>query len=266
MERLFKKRIIITGASSGIGKKLAVILAECGAKLVLVARNKQKLEEVRLDVLKRHNPSFFPLIYTCDISDRYQVKNMVNTIVDLIGGVDILINNAGIGVYGEFEAHDVSDFQQVMNVNFFGALNCILEVLPWMRRSGKGQIINVASIAAIHGIPYLSAYCASKAALVSTCQSLRAELSNTNIEIKIIYPGYTDTAFFMNEKKVGKASRPKTHFQSPENVAHQILKIIEKSRSEKVLSIDGLKLLFLQKYMPGLLEKLLSRYAISLRQ
>jgi short-subunit dehydrogenase len=189
---------------------------------------------------------------------------MVKNTIELVGGVDILINNAGVGVYGECEAHEVDDFQQVMNVNFFGTLYCIREVLPKMRQMGKGQIINIASVAALHGIPYLSAYCASKSALVAVCQSLRAELSNTQIEIKIIYPGYTNTKFFENEKKVGTVSRPKPHFEPPEKVASQIMKVIEKPIHDKVLSLDGLKLSFLQNFMPGLLEKLLARYALNL--
>jgi short-subunit dehydrogenase len=160
----------------------------------------------------------------------------------------------------------VNDFKRLMNVNFFGALYCIKEVLPLMQNKGNGQIINVASIAALHGIPYLSAYCASKAALVSFCQCLRAEVSNTNIEIKIIYPGYTDTAFFKNEKKVGNAIRPGEHYASPEKVAQNILRLIHKNRVDKVLSYDGLKLSFLHHFMPDLLNKLLASYAIDLKK
>ena len=264
MKRLYNKRIIITGASSGIGKSTALLLAEAGAKLVLVAQNREKLEEVRNDILKRHRQGSYPIIYPCDISNHLEVRSMVKTALELIGGVDILINNAGVGVYGEYEAHEINDFHQVMNVNFFGTLYCIREVLPGMRQMGKGQIINVASVAALHGIPYLSAYCASKAALVSLCQSLRAELYNTPIGINLIYPGYTNTSFFKNEKKVGNAIRPKFHYESPEYVACQILKIIDSARGDKVLSFDGFKLSVLQKYMPALLEKLLARYAMRL--
>ena len=265
MEQIHDKRIIITGASSGIGKSTALLLAEYGAKLVLVARNRKRLEDVRNGILKRYSYCSTPLIFPCDVSNHLHVKKMVKTCNNILGHIDILINNAGIGVYGEYTAHDINDFKRLMSVNFFGALYCIQEVLPFMLNNGKGQIINVASIAALHGIPYLSAYSASKAALVSVCQCLKAELSTTQIEIKIIYPGYTNTPFFINEKRVGNAVRPDDHYAAPEKVARNILRLICKKSGNKVLSFNGLKLAFLHHFMPDLLDKLLDHYAIRLK-
>lgn len=260
------QRVLITGASSGIGRATAFLLAEQGARLILVARDEGNLQNVAGKIKDSHPKIPSPIIFSCDVSDINQVKKMVKDCIVLTGGIDILINNAGIGIYGECLLYTEQDFHQIMNVNFFGAIHCIQEVLPHMIKQGKGKIINIASLAAIHGIPYLSAYGSSKAALAVFSQSLRAELRDTDIQVKVIYPGYADTEFFTNEKKVGKAKRPKGRYEPAQDVAGKILKSINKSKWDHVYTLTGKLLSILHTLFPGLLDQILKRYAIQLKR
>jgi short-subunit dehydrogenase len=259
------QRVLITGASSGIGRAIALLLAEQGTRLILVARDEAKLQNVVNEIISSCPEIPAPIIFFCDVSDINQVKQMVKDCIDLTGGIDILINNAGIGIYGEFFLYSERDFHQIMDVNFFGAVHCVQEILPHMVMKGKGKIINIASLAAIHGIPYLSAYGSSKAALAVFSQSLQAELYNTGIQVKVIYPGYTDTEFFAKEKKVGKAKRPKSRYEPPQEVARKILKSINKSNGSHVYTLKGKLLSILHAFSPGLLDYIMKRYAIRLK-
>lgn len=257
--------ILITGASSGIGRATALLLAEQSAQLVLVARDEVKLQNAANEIRSSYPDTPAPIIISCDVSDVSQVKRMVKECIDLTGGIDILINNAGAGIYGEYLLHSERDFHQIMDINFFGAVYCIQEILPHMVKKGSGKIINIASLAALHGVPYLSAYGSSKAALSVFSQSLRAELYKTDIEVKVIYPGYTDTEFFAKEKRVGRAKRPKRPYGPPQLVAGKILKSINKSNCRHIYTLKGKLLSILHALFPGLLDYFMKRYAIRLK-
>ena len=265
MKNLENRKILITGASSGIGKATAEALAPYNPRLILVARNSNGLSKLATDLKTRYPRISYPTCISCDITKLDEVERMANTCKRLFGTVDVLINNAGYGVYGESVQTTMEDFREVMNVNFFGAINCMYSVLPMMKKTGRGQIINIASVAALHGVPYLSAYGASKAALASVSQSLRAELFDTEIKVNVIYPGYTKTNFFKNEKKVGKAVRPSGPYMPPEKVAKGIIKTIVKSHGDRVIGREGHMLKFLNSLNPGIVEFLLKRVANKLR-
>jgi len=257
-------RALITGASSGIGRATSFELAKRGAILAVTARRLKTLRKVS-DEIKNAFPNVqAPLSIPCDISNREDVGRLVKKCVDYLGGIDILINNAGIGVYGNAEMTTLEDFRSVMEVNFFGSVNCILEVLPRMKKIGKGLIINIASVAAMHGVPYMGAYSASKAALVALSQSLRAELAISGISMMIVYPGYTQTDFFKNEKKVGGAHRPAGPYAPARKVARAIIKAIESEKPDLVLSPGGKALKFSKSLMPWLPERAMQRIAFKL--
>ena len=257
-------RIIITGASSGIGKALACRMAAESARIGLVARNRDHLVEVATRIAKLYPRDHKPLVYACDVSRMQSVSEFIHDFNRNYGGIDILINNAGTGVYGDVERTMISDFNQVMDVNFYGAANCMLKALPALKKTG-GVIINITSVAAMYGVPYLGAYSASKAALVALSQSLRAELSDSGVSIMIVYPGYTQTAFFDHEKKVGGARRPRGHFMSPDKVANAISMAIIHGREELVLSKEGKALTISQRFLPWLVDIAMARIAQRLR-
>ena len=264
MAKIDGSRVLITGASSGIGRATSFELAKRGAVLVLTARRLKTLRKVS-DEIKDAFPDFqAPLSIPCDVSDKEDAIRLVKSCVDHLGGIDILMNNAGIGVYGNAEKTTLEDFRSVMEVNFFGSVNCIMEVLPHMKKIGKGLIINIASVAAMHGIPYMGAYSASKAALVALSQSLRAELANSGISMMIVYPGYTQTNFFKIEKNVGGARRPAGPYTPVKKVAKAIIKAIESERPDLVLSLGGKALKFSKSLMPWLAERAMQRIAFKL--
>ena len=263
--RIDRKNVIVTGASSGIGRALAVSLARKGAVLTVASRSGERLEELSREIAEQFPAVPRPIAVPCDVSNPRDVAALVGGAVERLGDVDILVNNAGQSVYGEAELTSKEDFDAVMSVNLFGALHCTREVLPFMKRRESGLIVNVASIAALYGVPYLSAYCASKAALVAASQSLRAELDGTGIRIMIVYPGYTETEIFEHEKKVGGARRPPGPYASPAEVGEAIVRAIEADARDLVLTARGKALAVLRGAAPWLVERAMRRTARELR-
>jgi short-subunit dehydrogenase len=264
MSKVNGERVIITGASSGIGKAIAFALARKGARLVLTSRQFYLLEEVVQEIKYTFPEIIPPLAIACDVINREQVKRAIHFCVEHLDGVDILVNNAGIGVYGLCEKTSLEDFRSQMEVNYFGSIHFILEALPLMRKAGKGLIINVSSLAAKHGVPYLGAYSASKAALAVLGQSLNAELVRSGISVLTVYPGYTETNFFKKEKKVGGARRPDGPYTSPQKVAEAVVRAIDREKNELILTIEGKALSLCQGLMPWLVRSAMARIARNL--
>jgi short-subunit dehydrogenase len=265
MVKIKEARVLITGASSGIGRATAFEFAAKGAKLILTSRRFECLNELAEEIKQAFPHIPIPLVIPADLTKTKEVKSLIERSVDHFGGIDILINNAGFGVYGDTERTTVEEFRLVMEVNFLGAVRCMLEVLPIMKRKDKGLIINVASVTAKHGVPYLGAYSASKAALVALSQSLRAELVDSHISIMIVYPGYTQTDFFKKEKKLGGAHRPPEPYTSPQKVAKAIVRASQREKRDLFLSMEGKALTLFKNLMPWLVERAMERIAFKLR-
>ncbi len=259
--RIDGTRVIVTGASSGIGRALAIALAQRGAVLTLAARRGDRLEEVVREVAERFPSSPPAVAVPCDVSNAGDVTVLVGGAVERLGSVDVLVNNAGISVFGEEARTSVDDYRDLMSVNFFGALHSMREVLPFMRRQGSGLIVNVASVAALHGVPYLAAYCASKAALVALSQSLRAELHGSGVRIMIVYPGYTETEIFEREKKVGGARRPPGKYASAADVAEAITRAIDTDARDLYMTVRGRTLSVLRGLAPPIVERAMRNIA-----
>lgn len=264
--RIDGSRIVITGASSGIGQSLSWITAGKGGSLVLASRNVDWLRAMASQIKKVFPETPEPLALRCDVADRRNVHSLIDTATRRLGGIDILINNAGISVYGDMERTSVEDFERLFDVNFFGPLYGMLEVIPQMKAKNHGIIVNIASLAAIHGVPYLGAYGASKAALAVLGQSLRAELSEYGIKIINVYPSYTRTNIFEREKKVGGARRPDTYYAPAVNVAGAVAKAIETEKPELVLSLEGRAMALVKGVLPKLVANAMERIASSLRE
>ncbi|MFB5620288.1 MAG: SDR family NAD(P)-dependent oxidoreductase, partial [Nitrosopumilus sp.] len=147
----FKNKIVlITGASSGIGKQSAIEFAKLGANIILVSRRKDKLEQVANE-LKKFN--VITLICQCDVSDKNQVKEMSKTVLEKFNSVDILVNNAGFAIYGSVYELSIDEIESQMKTNYFGMIYCIKNFLPSMLEKKSGHIVNVASVAASFGLP-----------------------------------------------------------------------------------------------------------------
>jgi len=255
------KKILITGASSGIGKALAVEMSKAGAQLVLTSRKKDLLDNVAREIIQECPDIPAPLTIPCDVTNTMDIRRLFNTCDKKTGGIDILINNAGIGVYGEGDMATLEDYREIMEVNYFGAVQCMLAAIPSMKKKKMGTIVNISSVAALHGVPFLGGYGASKAALVAFSQSLRAELIKDGISIVVVYPGYTETEFFEHEKKVGRAQRPEGPYMPVKQVAKSIIKCIEHEKEELVLSLEGKALSATRKLFPGLVRRAMNKIA-----
>jgi short-subunit dehydrogenase len=258
-------RVVITGASSGIGLALARQAASRGARLVLAARHREALVDASDDIATIAK-GFTPIAVCCDVREKEDVERLIATAVDALGGIDILINNAGTCVYGEAARTTTEDFTSMLRVHVMGPFYGMQAAIPHMQRQGSGVIVNVASLAALYGVPYLGAYGAAKAALVSLSQSFRSELRGSGIRVVSICPGYTDTKLFAREKNVGGARRPNGPYRSADAVAQSIIRAIETGKQDVVLSFGGKLLALMRSVWPGLVRFAFTRMAARLQE
>jgi len=186
---------VVTGASSGIGKAVALHLASSNFDLMLVARNKEALKEVQAELAKYRVKV---IIRECDVTKIVQVHETINHAAKAFGHINVLVNCAGYGVYGPIETMRLEDINGQMLTNYFGSVLFIKESLAHLKET-KGVIVNIASIAGLVGVPQMAAYSASKHAIVGLSESLRWELSNTGVAVCCVCPGKVDTKFFENE-------------------------------------------------------------------
>ncbi len=202
---LLKDKVaVVTGASSGIGREIALTFAQQGAKVVLAARRGAKLQEVAREVLSRGGES---LVVPTDVSQETQVRAMVGEALGEFGRVDILVNDAGMGHWGPVVDFKTEDWDEVFNVNAKGTFLCCREVLPTMIDQKRGRIINISSDAGKIPFAECSAYCAAKAAVIAFSRCLALEMLPHNIGVHVICPGYVDTPWYDNDPTVPDRSR-----------------------------------------------------------
>jgi short-subunit dehydrogenase len=187
----------VTGASSGIGRDVALMFAGEGARVALFARRRELLLHVAREI---HNIGGVALPIVCDVTNPQRVEEAVDEVANTFGGVDVLINSAGILIPALFFEARLDDLHRMMDVNFFGAVNLIHAVLPTMQRAGHGNIVNIASIAGRRGGMTLSGYSASKFALIGFTESLRVELFGTGITASLVVPASVDTEMLNNSE------------------------------------------------------------------
>ncbi|HZC51017.1 MAG TPA: SDR family NAD(P)-dependent oxidoreductase [Mycobacterium sp.] len=197
------KTILITGGSSGIGAAAAKKIAEAGGVVALVARTMENLEKVA-DEIRGDGGSAH--VYSCDLTDMDAIAAMADRVLDELGGVDILINNAGRSIRRSLElSYDrIHDYQRTMQLNYLGAVQLILKFIPGMRERGFGQIINVSSVGVQTRAPRFGAYIASKAALESLCDALQAEVVNDDIKFTTVHMALVRTPMISPTKMYDK--------------------------------------------------------------
>jgi NAD(P)-dependent dehydrogenase (short-subunit alcohol dehydrogenase family) len=191
------RNVIVTGASSGIGRDVALMFAGEGARVALFARRKHLLLQAANEI---HNMGGIALPIVCDVTSPLRVAEAVSEVADVFGGVDILVSSAGVLFPALFSEARLDDLRRMMEVNFFGATNVIHAVLPIMQRAARGNIVNIASIAGRRGGMTLSGYSASKFALIGFTESLRVELFGTGITASLVVPASVDTEMLDNSE------------------------------------------------------------------
>jgi NAD(P)-dependent dehydrogenase (short-subunit alcohol dehydrogenase family) len=219
MERALKGKVaVVTGASSGIGEATARELVLRGASVVLASRKVGKLEALRREISASGG---LALAVETDVSDGDSVEAMVGRAVGEFGALDVLVNNAGLGLSGRIAEVRTEDVRHVFEVNAIGPLNCIQSALPHMGKGGR--VINVSSVVGRRAIPKVGAYCASKSALGALSDALRVEVADRGITVTNVYPGTTRTSFRENSRRTRderRGWRPKG--VTPEKVAKKI--------------------------------------------
>ena len=225
----FKNKVVlITGASSGIGKQTAIEFAKLGSNIILVARRKNKLEQVENE-LKQFNVK--TLVCSCDVSKKDQVEKMSKIVLEKFNSIDILVNNAGFAIYGSVYDLSVNDIESQMETNYFGMIYCTKNFLPLMLEKKSGHIVNVASVAASFGLPGIASYCASKFAMLGFSEGLKHELNGTGVGITVVSPIMVKTDFF-DHPSFEKMPKYSPTSLSAKTVAKAIVKASSSSRLE----------------------------------
>jgi short-subunit dehydrogenase len=240
-----EKVVVLTGASSGIGRELAYQLAEQGAWLALAARNLERLQAVEGECQQRgQTAGCRTLVVQTDVADEIQCRRLIALTVNQYGRIDALINNAGLTMWARFDAlSDLKPLETIMQVNYFGSVYCTTAALPYLKRS-QGQIVVVSSLSGKAGVPLRSGYAASKHALVGFFDSLRIELEGQRVSVTIVYPDYVATetrkrAFGADGKPLGESPVQEGVIMTAETCARLILKAAAHHRREAILSLRG---------------------------
>lgn len=197
------KIVLVTGASSGIGRQVSLDFSEHGAQnIILVARSRSKLEDLEKTISRKFNIK--TIIYPCDVSKKSEVEQMGREILDKCGHVDVLVNNAGFGLYGKVQNQSIEQIESVTFTNYLGVVYCTKVFLDSMIARKSGHIVNLASVAASFGVAGLSAYCASKYAVLGFSESLSQELHGTGVGLTVVSPMGVKTNFFNNSSFGGR--------------------------------------------------------------
>ena len=244
--------VIITGASAGIGRETALLFAKEQCHLALAARRKDLLDALAEEVKTLGGEA---LSVQADVSDEKQVGQLVQETLARFGRLDILINNAGFGLFAKIQDTTVDELEAIFATNFAGMFYAIKAALPIMQRQKQGHIINVSSVAGKRGFPLSGAYCATKFAMNGLTESLRTELRGSGIDVSLVMPVGTATDFFTVAKN--KSDRPRIPLgivQSAQQVAQAILKCAKKPKAEVYVYPPSRILVFLNALSPSLVD------------
>ena len=217
MQNLTGKVAVITGASSGIGEAAARLLVQEGVHVVLAARRRE-----RLDSLASELGDAASIIET-DVGNRTQVKTLFDQVRERFGGLDLLFNNAGLGINARFETSDPDDWRQMIDVNLYGVLNCTQAAIPLMRGRPGAMISSVSSVGGRYGVESWSVYSATKYAVVGFHDALRKELGPERIRVSVIEPGAVWTEFGQNVSETLDERRGKLDALTAEDVAQALV-------------------------------------------
>jgi short-subunit dehydrogenase len=255
-------RILITGASQGIGRALAEEAARRGALVLAAARSSDQLAELAERV--RAGGGKLEVV-TADVTNPQDRQQMVKAATHHFGGLDILVNNAGIGATGHFAEASPERLRKIMEVNFFGLTETTRACLPLLRQGRQPAIVNISSIAGKRGIPARSEYSASKFAVQGFSEALRAEVAKDGIDVLVVCPGLTQTNFSQNMLE-RKALLQMDHMRgmTAEQVAVAILRAIAHGRREVCLSLYGKLMVLVSRFLPPVADRIAARKVRSL--
>ena len=254
------KVVIITGGTSGIGRACAFVFGQAGARVVITGRDAQKLHDTAQELTQR---GIAHLALQNDVSQAAEAEKLVNATIQKFGRLDILINNAGLSMRALFQDLELAVIRQVMDVNFYGTVYVTKYALPYILES-KGSVIGISSVAGYRGLPGRTGYSASKFAMQGFLEALRTEVMHQGVHVLVACPGFTAsnirrTALNAQGNTQGESPRAEKNMMSANEVATRILKATQARQREVIMTTQGKFTVFLNKWLPGLTDKLVYR-------
>ena len=226
--------VLVTGASSGIGRQVSLDFSGQGVQsIILVARSQSKLEDLEKTIRKKFDIQ--TIVYPCDVSKKSEVEQMGREILDRCGHIDVLVNNAGFGLYGKVQDQSIEQIEAVTFTNFLGVVYCTKVFLGSMITRKSGHIVNIASVAASFGVAGLSAYCASKYAVLGFSESLSQELHGTGVGLTVVSPMGVKTNFFNNSSFDGRNPYDERFMLKTKTVSNAVLAAATSHRLEIIV-------------------------------
>ena len=256
-KKLSGKRVVITGASSGIGAAMAREYAAMGAKVVLGARQQDKLDELCKEITAKGGQAVYSVT---DVTKAEDCEKLIQKAVDSFGGIDVLICNAGISMRALFDDLDLSVLHRLMDVNFWGTVYCTKYALPYLQQS-KGSLVGISSVAGIHGLPGRTGYSASKFAMTGFLETIRVENLKKGLHVMVACPGFTASnvrfsALTADGSQQGSTPREEGKMMTAEQVAHIVARGIARRKRLCLMEIEGRATHFVKKFAPALVDKL----------
>ena len=257
MKDFKNKVVIVTGASSGIGEAMAREFAAQGARVVLGARSVQKLQLIAGDIRSRGGQAAYCGV---DVTDVGECRELIDTAVREFGGIDVLVCNAGLSMRAIFDDVDLEVLHRLMDVNFWGTVNCCKFALPYLQQS-HGSIVGISSVAGLHGLPGRTGYSASKYAMTGFLETLRIENLKKGLHVMIACPGFTASnvrfsALTADGTQQGATPRDEAKMMTPEEVARIVARGIQKRKRLCLMENEGRATHFVKKFAPGFLDRM----------
>lgn len=255
--KLNGKTVVITGASSGIGAAMAREYAAMGAKVVLGARQGDKLEQMCREIEAAGGKAAW---CETDVTKVEDCERLIKTAVDAFGGIDVMICNAGISMRALFDDLDLSVLHRLMDVNFWGTVYCTKFALPYLQKS-KGSLVGISSVAGIHGLPGRTGYSASKFAMTGFLETIRVENLKKGLHVMVACPGFTASnvrfsALTADGSQQGATPRNEGKMMTAAQVARIVAQATGRRRRLCLMEAEGRATHFIKKFAPGLLDKL----------
>lgn len=251
------KVIVITGASSGIGEAMAREYAKMGARVVLGARREEELRRVAEAITAEGGNVAY---CACDVVKAEECKALIDKAIDSFGRIDVMICNAGLSMRALFDDCDLSVLHRLMDVNFWGTVNCTKYALPWLQKS-RGSLVGISSVAGIHGLPGRTGYSASKYAMTGFLDTIRVENLKKGLHVMTACPGFTASnvrfsALTADGSQQGETPRNEAKMMTPEQVAHIVARGLKRRKRLCLMEWEGRGTHLLKKICPGLVDRL----------
>jgi short-subunit dehydrogenase len=248
------KTVLITGASSGIGKALTIAMLQAGARVAICARNSKNLQEVKEELMNKNL-----LTVRADVSIESDCKQFIDAAVAAFGRIDILINNAGISMRALFKDLDLNILRQSMDINYWGTVYCTKYALPHILAT-KGSIVGISSIAGYKGLPCRTGYSSSKFAMQGFLESLRIELLDDGVNVMWVSPGFVasnirNTALSADGSAQRETPLDEANLMSAEECANRMLKAIAHRKRTLIMSTQGKLTVWMNKFFPAWVDR-----------